>query len=380
MEICVAKRQNQPLSMITYFETKIGEIFEKSANRVNTKWNLARKKMFFSLVFSVIELRNVHFTELALKINPLVETESNLRRIQMFFSDYDVDYRVIAVLLMGFIDQKQCRLSIDRTNWKFGSQDINFLVLTVYYKGVGIPILFHLLDKKGNSNHQERIDILGEFIEIFGRDRILSVVGDREFIGKKWLKWLINKQIEFSIRVPKSHQVTLKNGQVFKVEDLLSEQSERYFKDVIIDDVRVNIAMKTLPDDYLIVIGTRNPKKLFQDYKYRWSIETFFQSIKERGFNMENTHLQILDRLKKLFAIIAVAFVFCLHLGIHHHGKVQEIKTKNHGYKANSFFRKGLDKWRRVCVFTKEKKDQFELYAIVLFDIFNKNLIRFACR
>lgn len=104
--------------MITYFETKIGEIFEKSANRVNTKWNLARKKMFFSLVFSVIELRNVHFTELVLKINPLVETESNLRRIQMFFSDYDVDYRVIAVLLMGFIDQKQCRLSIDRTNWK----------------------------------------------------------------------------------------------------------------------------------------------------------------------------------------------------------------------------------------------------------------------
>jgi len=75
--------------------------------------------------------------------------------------------------------------------------------------------------------------------------------------------------------VPKSHQVTLKNGQVFKVEDLLSEQSERYFKDVIIDDVRVNIAMKTLPDDYLIVIGTRNPKKLFQDYKHRWSIETF---------------------------------------------------------------------------------------------------------
>ncbi len=70
------------------------------------------------LVFSVIELRNVHFTELALKINPLVETESNLRRIQMFFLDYDIYYRVIAVLLMGFDDQRRCRLSIDRTNWK----------------------------------------------------------------------------------------------------------------------------------------------------------------------------------------------------------------------------------------------------------------------
>lgn len=363
--------------MITYFETKIGEIFEKSTNHLETKWNLARKKMFFGLIFSVIELRNVHFTELALKINSSLKAESNLRRIQMFFSDYCLDYRVIAVLLMGFIDQKKCRISIDRTNWKFGNQDINFLVLTVFHKGVGIPILFHLLDKKGNSNHQERIDLLEEFIDIFGTERILSIVGDREFIGQKWLKWLIEKQIDFSIRVPKSHYVTLKNGNSIKVEELLLEQSERFFKDVIIDGVRVNIAMKILADDYLIVIGTHHPKKLFKDYRYRWSIETFFQSIKGRGFNVENTHLQRLERLKKLFAIIAVAFVFCLHLGIYHHQKVHEIKTKNHGYKANSFFRKGLDKWRRVCVFTKKKKEQFELYTIILFEIFIKNLSLF---
>jgi hypothetical protein len=115
--------------MIAYFETKIAEIFENSAKKVSVKWNLARKKMFFALVFSTINLRNVHFTELALKINSDLEAESNLRRIQMFFSDYEIDYRVIAVLLMGFVAQKRCRISIDRTNWKFGSQDINFLVL-----------------------------------------------------------------------------------------------------------------------------------------------------------------------------------------------------------------------------------------------------------
>ena len=101
--------------MIAYFETKIAEIFENSAKKISVKWNLARKKMFFALVFSVIDIRNVHFTELALKINSDLETESNLRRIQMFFSDYEIDYRVIAVLLMGFIDQKKCRISIDRT-------------------------------------------------------------------------------------------------------------------------------------------------------------------------------------------------------------------------------------------------------------------------
>jgi hypothetical protein len=82
------------------------------------------------------------------------------------------------------------------------------LVLTVYFKGVRLPILFHLLDKKGNSNHQERIDLLGEFVEIFGTERIFSLVGDREFIGQKWLKCLMEKQINFSIRIPKSHAIT----------------------------------------------------------------------------------------------------------------------------------------------------------------------------
>ena len=33
----------------------------------------------------------------------------------------------------------------------------------------------------------------------------------------------------------------------------------------------------------------------------------------------------------------------CINIGKHHHKKVQKIKTKKHGYKSNSFFRKGLD-------------------------------------
>ena len=78
--------------------------------------------------------------------------------------------------------------------------------------------------------------------------------------------------------------ITLKNGESYKVEELVQAQSERYFKHVIVDGVRLNIAMKTLEDgDFLTVIGPLPPKKLFTHYKFRWGIETFFQSIKGRG-------------------------------------------------------------------------------------------------
>jgi|GEM_PF-1378565 hypothetical protein len=45
--------------MIKRFDLKIAEIFEKSADLVSLKWNLARKKLFFALVFSIMDIRNV---------------------------------------------------------------------------------------------------------------------------------------------------------------------------------------------------------------------------------------------------------------------------------------------------------------------------------
>jgi hypothetical protein len=176
---------------------------------------------------------------------------------------------------MSFVPTKKCRVSIDRTNWQFGQQDINILTLTVYSHGVGIPILFELLDKKGNSNWEERMDLLKEFIALFGKERILSRTAEREFVGHKWLKWLLDEPIAFAIRFPHSHLLTLPNGTVCKATELLADQSERYFNQVILDGVRVKVALKPLPDDFLLVAGSFLPKKLFSPYRYRGSIEPF---------------------------------------------------------------------------------------------------------
>jgi hypothetical protein len=131
---------------------------------------------------------------------------------------------------------------------------------------------FSFIGQKSNSNQGERIDLLQEFIDIFGGDRILSLVGDREFIGNNWL---LEKGIPFSIMIPKSHTVTFRNDETHKAEELLATQTGRYFKKVIVDGVRLNIAMKVLTDDFLIVVGSHHPKKLFKGYKFRWGIEVF---------------------------------------------------------------------------------------------------------
>jgi hypothetical protein len=54
-----------------------------------------------------------------------------------------------------------------------------------------------------------------------------------------------------------------------------------------------------------------------------------------------------------------MAYGLCISLGVYHHQKVQPIKVKKHGYKANSFFRSGLNRMRTLL---KMKKPDWQEY------------------
>lgn len=68
---------------------------------------------------------------------------------------------------------------MDRTNWKFGKTDINILMISVCYKGVGIPLIWKLLPKKGNSNRKEREELIDRYIKLFSIESIYSFMADR---------------------------------------------------------------------------------------------------------------------------------------------------------------------------------------------------------
>jgi hypothetical protein len=67
---------------------------------------------------------------------------------------------VLDTHLQGKINLARLKLflSIDRTNWKFGQTNINIFMLGLFYKNASFPPLFIMLDKRENSNSQERID------------------------------------------------------------------------------------------------------------------------------------------------------------------------------------------------------------------------------
>jgi hypothetical protein len=265
-----------------------------------------------------------------------------LRRIQRFFADFTFSDQWLAHLIMQWLPKGKLTLCLDRTNWRFGSVDINILALTAAYRGVGIPIFFCLLPKKGNSATLERIDLLQSFLAAFGSERIGCLIADREFIGSQWYTFLLHAQIPFFIRLPKHHYFRV-GGLDLQAEQLLQKRNQCLLDNVLISGHYLSVAIKRLPDDYLIVLTNTFARQALNTYRQRWTIETFFQSIKKRGFQLEATHLQDLNRLHKLIALVALAFTCCLVVGLWQHHNRNAIPLKNHGYKANSFFRHGLD-------------------------------------
>ncbi len=377
MHFFMKKIQNR-LPMIKY-----GAKLQELLNKFFKKMHLSRQKLISALILTMIKNKSIRFPELAEDLNEDVKSESNLRRIQDFFANYDLQYMAYAELLAGFIPLLKFDLAIDRTNWKFGSTPINILCLAVRYPGVGVPILFEMLDKAGNSNASERIDLVTKFVELFGVNKINSIIGDREFIGDKWCNYLISNKIPFFMRLPKSHRITL-GGITYRIDmliDCYAFKKARFLSGIEIygiPDLNLGL-LKRYPNanrseiDYLAILTNQSKGDALGQYKKRWSIEVLFQSLKTRGFNLENTHLKDIIRIKKLFALVSLAFVLCLTMGVYQDKAIAEIPRKNHGYKANSFFRVGLNKLKKLL--NQVLKDVHKFYSMmdrILNYIFNK--------
>ncbi|VAW11072.1 hypothetical protein MNBD_BACTEROID03-1202, partial [hydrothermal vent metagenome] len=105
------------------------------------KLNLARVKLISLFVCSLCKVRTVTFDKLANAFDAHARSDSSLRRIQRFIADYALDGDLIAKLVFSLLpEQGRIKLTIDRTNWKFGKTDINIFMLGVVYQGVAFPL------------------------------------------------------------------------------------------------------------------------------------------------------------------------------------------------------------------------------------------------
>jgi hypothetical protein len=309
------------------------------------------------LVVGMVSARTVNLGHIACERAGTALTASTYRRLQRFFQHVELAQDWALPLVVKLLDLRGTwTLALDRTQWSIGKKEVNYLVLAVVTRRFRVPLIWTLLDGRGNSATAVRIAIMRRYLAYFPASTVRLLVADREFIGADWLKFLNDNNILFAIRLREDLRVTTEDGcdltlfarlrlagrtRTFRARLGAREDAETR------DAPLLNFAAKRLKDEWLIVVSNVAPRTALAAYRKRWAIECMFGDAKTRGLNLEDTRLTDPRKLDLLMALVALALAWAGRTAAALLGTAAP-KRKAHGYLAQSWFRIGFNHIRNL--------------------------------
>lgn len=295
-------------------------------------------------------------------------------RLIRFFKIKSVDAFCVGItwLIIQIVGFQGCvYMVMDRSNWKIGKININVLFVGLLLpNGVFIPIIWEQLDKRGNSNEKERINLMKRFGKVWLNHTGIQItlLADREFIGLKWIRFLLGIEWSFVIRLRYQDYLGFVaislNKTIYKTEKLIARKVKKngFFQTSIeIDGKKLYYTVfkntgkrkgkKTKGDGLVILLSDFEDIKLIsQSYRKRWGIEVFFYHTKTNGFNLEDLNLTDLKKAQLMMGVVAVAYVLCILHGLDCKDS-HKTYLLNYGRKKSksiSLFRKGYDNLKNI--------------------------------
>lgn len=346
-------------------------VFSKALSRaVSDHINLSetRRETLAWLALLVMQHGTICLWRLAAYVTTTATTDSVRRRFYRFFQYVKLDGTVAARIVVDLLGMagKPWVLAIDRTNWDFGKTTINILMISVMWNGMCVPLIWTLLPSAGNSNARTRVCLLNRLQRAFPGLQIASLMGDREFIGERWMAYLKRNKIGFILRLRENQHVTRDGYDTWTIADI-AKRLERGQKMIVKGWCRLGqnpalgaptvrlVILRLKTGELLALACSGNPRRAFENYRRRWTIETMFGNLKTKGFNMEDTHITDREKLSTLLVVLALAVAMSIKTGVAA-ARLRPIPIKKHGRKAWSLFALGLYGLRKI--FTTAKTDQ----------------------
>ncbi len=339
-------------------------------------WNKARMNCLSQILLGLFAVRTVNLAELATTFSGPSKTDSNYKRLRRFLTwlaQQKGYQKLITHFILHHIDQEKLILSMDRTNWKFRGEEINILVLGVWYQGISIPLLWFCLGRAGNTKAEEKIKVIQDILAEIPASKIDYLLADREFFGEAWFKFLSDKGVRFAFRIKDSYNIkTINKGQweTMQIKDAFKKLKKRRVSKIdscVVFKCEISLVACYSSDGDLVVIATNSvdPREALITYKKRWSIETLFACLKGRGFNFEDTRLSDAGKIEALLFILTLATFWSMRIGLEVTER-ESLKIGSHGRPRMSFFRIGLDILRKCIIQITAMLDQLIRYIHLL--------------
>lgn len=295
----------------------------------------------------------------------------NYQRLVHNCSITESELAQLLIKIMNLPDNKRI-LSMDRTNWKFGEEDINILMLSINTHGTSLPIFWIELDTNGCSDTEERKYLIDKFIRLFGQDKIAYLLADREFVGNDWFKYLFELNINFVIRLRCNARVEYA-GKLIRLDALFKNlhYDQPNYRKAKLNGKTVYLEATRSKDNEFVVVASNymNKQDLLSIYRIRWGIECMFKQFKSQGFKFENTHFTRKERIRNLIKLLAIGFAICYFIGLIQNS-IKKILIKNHGYKLKSYFTVGLSCVVRLL--TSGLKTFYRVLSVIFSETSNK--------
>ena len=293
-------------------------------------------------------------------MNHTVNDNSNAKRLQRLLDEITLsatDKRHFVLM-----NRTQVRVSLDRTEWDFGSITNNLLTAAVETNGLAVPVHSKDLGKCGSSSDAERIQAINDTLEVIPVEYIQVLTADREFPSARFLDHLKSKGLSFAVRI-KSDAMIKHDGQVKSAAEWFCAYQKKYLRGALVNLCGRRLGTrKGKAVDYLIVVTNLEPLEGYRLYRTRWKreqparccfvskkIETLFGALKSRGFNLESTRVTQSKRLENLVLLLGVAVLWALRVGLWV-WEQGEIRVRRDGVALYSLFRLGLDFLRRLLL------------------------------
>lgn len=310
-----------------------------------------RIKLIADLIIALLKLNQSSVAQWSKALPGEKELDSKYKQIQRFARLFRFSPRLYCQIIWSLYGQdQQVHLTLDRSEWKKRGKWVELVMVGIAYQGMSIPLLWQVYNGRGNTAYATRKALLVCFQRwIKPRpDQRIWWVADREYIGRNWFEALIKRNMHFCIRLPK-WAVLMQGNKKVKLHHLFECSHLRVLtKPRKLHGTMLYLAGQKLANgDYFIICSATKTKNMAAIYQHRWQIETLFAAFKSRGFNLEDSRVNLAKRLKTLIFVLSIAAVWALRTGqwLIKQGKTIPLKTfKDQSQQRwKSLFRWGLD-------------------------------------
>jgi len=182
----------------------------------------------------------------------------------------------------------------------------------------------------------------------------VTLLADRGFEHEALIRWLHSQQWEWAIRVKSNLSITLANGQVRPVEQLLpSDEQAHLFENVhVLGGIPCHFATAHVAQakETWSVLSSYPPSlQTFALYGQRFGgIEPHFKDYKSAVFNVLESGLRHPEALSRLFMLLDCAILIALILGLMVVQAGRRAQLDWHGERGLSFLQLGLRELKRL--------------------------------